>query len=101
MALAVGIYLPAYLGIGVLLGAVVRLLGDRGAAQTHRSILVAAGLITGAAGFDLLYGIGILSGWGVTSLGFENIGGGTMTVVALAGLTVIMTLIYRTSRPSN
>jgi putative OPT family oligopeptide transporter len=101
MALAVGIYLPAYLGIGVLLGAVVRLVAERGAMQTHRSILVAAGLITGAAGFDLLYGIGILSGWGVTSFAFENVGGATTTSVAVAGLIVIMTLIYRTSRPSS
>ncbi|MEZ6019097.1 MAG: OPT/YSL family transporter [Planctomycetota bacterium] len=62
MALAVGIYLPPSLGVGILIGAFFRWLGERGTGkQRSESILAAAGLITGAAAFELILGIGILS----------------------------------------
>ena len=56
MALAVGIYLPPYLGVGMLIGATARWVVERGRAQTDESILTAAGLITGAAVLDLIIG---------------------------------------------
>ncbi len=62
MALAVGIYLPPYLGIGILIGAMFRWLGERGGVQRNESILAAAGLITGAAALDLILGILIIAG---------------------------------------
>ena len=62
MALAVGIYLPPYLGVGILLGAIFRWLGERGGIQRHESILAAAGLITGAAALDLILGVLVIAG---------------------------------------
>ena len=56
MALAVGIYLPSYLGIGILIGALFRWFGEGDRKQRAESILCAAGLITGAALFDLILG---------------------------------------------
>jgi putative OPT family oligopeptide transporter len=60
MALTVGIYLPAYLGVGILLGAVARALGEGGGRRVAEATLAAAGLITGAALFELLLGVSIL-----------------------------------------
>lgn len=97
MALAVGIYLPGYLGIGILLGAVTRYIAEGGASQTHQSILVAAGLITGAAAFDLIFGLGILSGWDVTSIAVNGLPPAVPTVIAIGGLAAILALIYRAS----
>lgn len=99
MALAVGIYLPGYLGVGILLGALARYAAERGTSQTHQSILVAAGLITGAAAFDLIFGLGILSGWDVTSIAVNELPAIVSTGVAIAGLVAILALIYRASHP--
>lgn len=68
MALAVGIYLPAAIGIGILFGAACRWASERKRRQTHESILAAAGLITGAAFLELLLGIGILGGLSLEAL---------------------------------
>lgn len=56
MALAVGIYLPAYLGVGILIGSLFRFFAERGGKQRNESILAAAGLITGAAALELILG---------------------------------------------
>lgn len=61
MALAVGIYLPVFLGVGILLGALARAAGEGGGKRVAEATLAAAGLITGAALFELLLGISILS----------------------------------------
>lgn len=64
MALAVGIYLPAAIGTGILTGAVFRYLGERGRArQTNESILAAAGLVTGSALMELGLGMAVLIGF--------------------------------------
>ena len=61
MALAVGIYLPGYLGVGILIGALFRWFAERGTGrQRGESILAAAGLITGAAALELILGVLIL-----------------------------------------
>jgi putative OPT family oligopeptide transporter len=61
MAVAVGIYLPAAIGIGILLGAGFRRAAEgRRDRPRHESILAAAGLITGSAALDLVLGILIL-----------------------------------------
>lgn len=68
MALAVGIYLPADTGVGILIGAVFRAAGELlrqrrtglPSVQTHECILAAAGMITGGAFLDLLLGIAVL-----------------------------------------
>jgi putative OPT family oligopeptide transporter len=56
MALAVGIYLPPALGVGILIGAGFRWFGEGKRRQTSESILTAAGLITGAALLELILG---------------------------------------------
>ncbi|MDF1799954.1 MAG: OPT/YSL family transporter [Planctomycetota bacterium] len=62
MALAVGIYLPAHVGIAILVGAFFRFLAEGpGKRQRGESILAAAGLITGAALLDLFIGVAIIS----------------------------------------
>jgi putative OPT family oligopeptide transporter len=96
MALAVGIYLPPYIGVGILLGAFFRWLGERGSArQSHESILAAAGLITGAAALDLILGVTILARPGFTPEGMaltrgpsaEQIAGGMDPAAQLPLLT--------------
>lgn len=66
LAFAVGIYLPAYIGIGMMLGATARFLGTRNVAKTtHEGILVAAGLITGDAFASLILGFLIFFGFDI------------------------------------
>ncbi len=58
LAFAVGIYLPSYIGTGMMLGAGARFLATRNVAKTtHEGILVAAGLITGDAFASLFLGL--------------------------------------------
>lgn len=62
LAFAVGIYLPSYIGTGILLGALARFLATRNvSSSTHGGILVAAGLITGDAFASLLLGVIIIA----------------------------------------
>jgi len=56
MALAVGIYLPPALGVGILIGALFRWSAEGKRRQSAESILAAAGLITGAALLELILG---------------------------------------------
>lgn len=64
MALAVGIYLPAAIGTGILIGALFRFAAEvTHKRQTNESILSAAGLITGSALLELVLGIMILFGF--------------------------------------
>ncbi len=108
MALAVGIYLPAALGIGILIGAAFRWFGERGQGrQRHESILAAAGLITGAAALQLLLGVLILARPGFTPgrslslsrFSWGSFSSGTTTAVALAGILALGLLLYTNSRP--
>jgi len=75
MALALGLYLPPSLEIGILIGAVFRRLGEQAFyrksgyhACTHESILAAAGLLTGSATLDLVLGVASLFGFKMTAL---------------------------------
>ena len=64
MALAVGIYLPADMGIAILVGSLIRFMAEgNGARQRGESILTAAGLITGAALLELILGVAIIFGF--------------------------------------
>ena len=64
MAMAVGIYLPAAIGSGILIGALFRFAGEyKHKRQTNESILSAAGLITGSALLELVLGVMILFGF--------------------------------------
>jgi putative OPT family oligopeptide transporter len=114
MALAVGIYLPAYLGIGILIGSMFRYLGERAREKdtgrrerTNEGILAAAGLITGAAALDLLLGVAVLFGFDLRSLslfsteGLEGkigISGTITTVTALVGIGFLGWILYRNAR---
>ncbi len=61
MALAVGIYLPPYLGFGMILGTLARAFGERKRQKQPEVILAAAGLITGAALLELVFGFALLA----------------------------------------
>ncbi len=102
MALAVGIYLPAYLGTGILIGAAFRWAAERGSRQRSESILAAAGLITGAAALDLILGIAIIGGFELDSLLlFKDIPEEIKIVVATSGIAVLGLILYRNSLPSE
>lgn len=82
MAFAVGLYLSPDTGIGILIGSMFRLVGERLCArqnglqqQTHESILASAGMITGSAFLDLVLGIAILFNFNPESLSlFSTVG---------------------------
>ena len=68
LAFAVGIYLPAIMGIGILTGNLARVVATQSIRRSsHRGILAAAGLIAGDSFFSLLAGILI-----VRQFEFEN-----------------------------
>jgi putative OPT family oligopeptide transporter len=114
MALAVGIYLPAYLGVGILFGSMFRYFGERARERdtgrkerTNEGILAAAGLITGAAALDLLLGVAVLFGFSLESLSvFSSTGEAgkiavpafLSTVVALGGIGFLGWILYRNAR---
>lgn len=117
MALAVGIYLPAYLGIGILIGSLCRFFAEGRAKQSHESILTAAGLITGAALFELILGailVGV-SGFrpsalalfgpdgpdGTDGTGSADVGTGVRTAVAVVGVAAMGLLLWSNSRPAR
>ncbi|MEN8151215.1 MAG: OPT/YSL family transporter [Planctomycetota bacterium] len=105
MALAVGIYLPAYIGIGILIGAIARRLAEGPRTpQTNESILTAAGLITGAATLELVFGILILGVSGFTPEGLnlfaENpLPAAVPMIGAAIGIAVLAWLIFVNSKP--
>ncbi|MFT4539203.1 MAG: putative OPT family oligopeptide transporter [Planctomycetota bacterium] len=101
MALAVGIYLPAYLGVGILIGALFRYMGDRGKKQPGESILAAAGLITGAAALELGLGIAIMSGFDIAKLEIFDLGPVPMNVAGLIGILLLGGIIYINSKPQR
>lgn len=99
MALAIGLYLPPALGIGLLLGALARYAGDGGKHENSTSILIAGGLITGSALFDLLLGITLLTGMSLDQFQIIAVPQGAQNAIALCGIGLILWLIYRGARP--
>ncbi len=112
MALAVGIYLPAYLGVGILIGSLFRAVGERGRKQKNESILAAAGLITGAALYELVLGSMIVGvdfdpkkldlfsfddGW------WRPFSEGSLTpsLIGVAGIIALGSILYFNSRPQR
>ena len=98
MAFAVGLYLPAYLGVGMVLGAAARWFGERGRPQRRESVLYAAGLITGSAAFDLLLGVALVAGFNVAALTIVTLPPALMAATSAAGVLALMALMVRNSR---
>ena len=105
--LAVGIYLPPYIGIGILVGALFRRAAEGRAKRARsESILAAAGLITGGAFLDLILGVLILAVAGfnpeeslkVWGEGARSIPEFVPQVVAGLGILALGLLLYRNSR---
>ena len=97
MALAVGIYLPAHLGIGILIGALFRFFGEWShRKQTSESILSAAGLITGSALLELVLGVMILAGFREETLEIFH---DPSPWTAAAGILAIGALLFFNSLP--
>lgn len=101
MALAIGIYLPAYLGIGILLGAIARRIAEGAGPQRSTSVLCAAGLITGAAIFDLLFGVGIIAGLSPEGLKVIELPYAVTALLGLVGIAAVLALIAFNSRIST
>lgn len=99
MGFAVGLYLPPELGIGLLLGALARYLGDRSGVERSASILAAGGLITGAAAFDIVLGIALLAGVSQEALQVVALPAVVVNVVALGGIGLILWLLWSRARP--
>jgi len=98
MALAIGVYLPSALGIGILIGSLSRWLGERGGVQRSESILAAAGLITGAAALDLLLGLAILGGLDVGVLELLDLPNAVSASLGVIGILCLGGLLYANSR---
>lgn len=101
MAFAIGLYLPPYLGIGLVIGALARELGRKKSAEAAKPVLLASGLITGAASFDILLGIALLSGANTSALQTLNLPAALSTALSAGALAVICWLIYRSARRST
>ncbi len=101
MALAVGIYLPAVLGTGILLGALARRAAEGRRAQTSESVLTAAGLITGAAALELLLGAALVlvPGFDAGQLVRLAPAAWLRDALGLAGIAALAALLWRRSRP--
>lgn len=98
MALAVGLYLPPELGVGLLLGALARYAGDRGKAERSESLLSAGGLITGGALFDLVFGVAMLAGVSADALHIFDLPRPLPALFAALGIFAILRLLYRSAR---
>lgn len=95
MALAVGIYLPPYLGVGILIGALFRFFGEGGKGPRNEGILAAAGLITGAAAFELLLGLAIVTaGFDPARLNIVDGADAMKNIVAIVGILAIGVLLF-------
>ncbi|HJO26208.1 MAG TPA: OPT/YSL family transporter [Planctomycetota bacterium] len=102
MALAVGIYLPAFIGLGILVGAGARRVAEGPSAAdegaTHESILASAGMITGAAAFELLLGLGILFGFRQEALEFFHLPSLAADLLAWVGIAALALILFFNSR---
>ena len=100
MALAVGIYLPAAIGIGILIGSLFRRWGEAGLKKSRSEVLLAAaGLITGAAMLDLVLGGMIVGGFDLQSLNlFPNVPSAVSGTVCLLGILILGLTLYRNAK---
>jgi len=113
MAAAVGLYLPADSGIGIMIGSIARFIGEtqRESAigrpeRTHESILAATGLITGSALTDLILGIATLFGFNIRSMklftekgeeGMMSLPKWVMEAIAMLGILALAAIIWYNS----
>merc|ERR1712187_144862 len=114
VAFAVGIYLPAYLGVGMLIGTICRYAGEHTRQRetgrrerTHESMLAAAGMITGSAALDLILGIAVLFGFDINTLrlfSFEDEAGKAKipeilaTLISISGIIIIGAILFYNAR---
>ncbi|MFT4711446.1 MAG: putative OPT family oligopeptide transporter [Bacteroidia bacterium] len=102
MAFAVGIYLPADVGIAILIGTLFRYFAEgKGARQRGESILIAAGLITGAALLDLVLGVAIRYGFDEKTLAiaqFAELGDMVKTAATIAAFLIVGAAIFKNSK---
>lgn len=102
LAFAVGIYLPAEMGIGILLGNVARCIGAGSIKKaSNRGILAAAGLIAGDSMLSLLAGILIVCRFDMESLMANKPWPATAAPTVLVGMLVFLAFAYLTARNSQ
>ncbi|MEZ5980256.1 MAG: OPT/YSL family transporter [Planctomycetota bacterium] len=94
MALAVGMYLPPELGVGILIGGVARRLGEGRNSGGHRATLTAAGLVTGAAGYELALGIVLLvTGLSASAFELDLFGEDSFAPIAIGGGAIVLMVL--------
>jgi len=102
LAFAVGIYLPAEMGIGILLGNVARVIGTGSfKLSSHRGILAAAGLIAGDSMLSLLAGILIVFKVSVTDWEAAKMAPDWIGIALLAVMVCFMSFTYMNARSSH
>ena len=101
MAFAIGLYLPPYLGVGLVIGALARELGRRRSSEATRSVLFASGLITGAAGLELLIGGLLLAQFDPAALALASPPAWITNVLSVGALAVVCLLLARSARLSD
>lgn len=102
LAFAVGIYLPASMGIGILTGNLARVVGARSVSRTsHRGILSAAGLIAGDSLLSLLAGVLIVCQIDLSGLESPSELSWQTTVLGMACLLVFIAMAYANARASH
>ncbi len=99
LAFAVGIYLPAEMGIGILCGNLARVAAARSTRLgSHRGILAAAGLIAGDAMFSLGAGVAIVCGVAMTRFEAKATWPVWASAVALALMIGLLWFAFSDSR---
>ena len=99
LAFAVGIYLPAEMGIGILLGNIARVVATGSLTRSsHRGILGAAGLITGDAMLSLLIGILAVANVDLKSRHFTEYWPTWVGLAILIGMLALLAFTYSDGR---
>ena len=90
------------MGIAILIGTLFRYFAEgKGARQRGESILVAAGLITGAALLDLVLGVAIRYGFDEKALAvaqFAELGDMVKTAATIGAFLIVGGVIFKNSK---
>ena len=99
LAFAVGIYLPAEMGIGILVGNLARVVATASLSRSsHRGILSAAGLIAGDSLFSLAAGVLIVCGIHLARFQAKLTWPGFVSTIALLCFVLFVAFAYSDAR---
>jgi uncharacterized oligopeptide transporter (OPT) family protein len=99
LAFAVGIYLPAIMGIGILIGNLAKVVATASFSKSsHRGILAAAGLIAGDSLFSLLAGVLIVCQFDLGAVSATKTMPSLFSGIALSLLCILLAFTYLDGR---